>query len=149
VASVRSRVVNLTELSPDLTIERMRRNMILAFEDVYGMDAAPFVLTGDMQTQIAQLKEVYGNWEYLYGAPLAFTFSCEEKFVWGHIRLQLQIESGTILHAEVYSDAMDWLLPEKIATALTNCRFVLTDLEKALSGDPVAADILSLLKKNI
>ena len=40
VASVRSRVINLTELKPDLTIDAMATAMVKAFESVYGLEAA-------------------------------------------------------------------------------------------------------------
>ena len=39
VASVRSRVINLTELKPDLTIDGMARSMVKAFETVYSLEA--------------------------------------------------------------------------------------------------------------
>ena len=41
VDSVRSRVVNLRELCPDLTIEKMAEAMNRAFEQVYGLTAVP------------------------------------------------------------------------------------------------------------
>ena len=40
VASVRSRVINLTELKPDLTIDGMAQAMVKAFETVYGLESA-------------------------------------------------------------------------------------------------------------
>ena len=44
VSSVRSRVANLTEFRPDLTIDLMKEKMISAFETVYGLKAAPYEL---------------------------------------------------------------------------------------------------------
>ena len=44
VASVRSRVVNLKELAPDLTIDAMKQYMIHAFSDVYGMTPTTLLL---------------------------------------------------------------------------------------------------------
>ncbi len=151
VASVRSRVVNLKELSPTLTIESMRSNMIRAFEDVYGMDAELFVLTEDMQAQIAQLKEVYSSWEYLYGAPLAFTFSCEEKFDWGYIQLQLDAKGGNILDVQINTDAMDWTLKDLIEKALKGGRFdtdsMVYALQQAFLPADVCEDLCELIKK--
>ena len=153
VASVRSRVVNLKELSPTLTIESMRSNMIRAFEDVYGMGAELFVLRDDMQTQIAQLKEVYGSWEYLYGAPLAFTFSCEEKFDWGYIQLQIDAKGGIIREVGINTDAMDWTLPDSIVKALTGCRFdtesMVYTLQQAFLPADVCEDLCSLIRKQV
>ena len=94
VASVRSRVVNLTELAPGLTVDTMKANMIRAFEDVYGLSAEHFDVDAAMLAQIAELKELYSSWDYLYGAPLAFTFSCEDKFDWGYVGIQLEAKGG-------------------------------------------------------
>ena len=151
VASVRSRVVNLKELSPTLTIESMRANMIRAFEDVYGMGAEVFVLRDDMQTQIAQLKEIYSSWEYLYGAPLSFTFSCEEKFDWGYIQLQIDAKGGIIHQVGINTDAMDWTLPDSIVKALTGCRFdtesMVYALQQAFLPADVCEDLCALIKQ--
>ena len=151
VASVRSRVVNLKELSPDLTIEGMRSNMVQAFQDVYGMNIQPFVLTEQMGKQIAQLTELYGSWDYLYGAPLSFTFSCEEKFEWGYVGLQLDAKGGIIGDVDINTDAMDWTLPDAIKKALTGCRFdtdsMVYALQQAFLPADVCEDLCDLIKK--
>ena len=151
VASVRSRVVNLKELSPALTIEGMRGNMVQAFQDVYGMRAQPFVLTEQMGKQIAQLTELYGSWDYLYGAPLSFTFSCEEKFEWGYVGLQLDAKGGIIGDVGINTDAMDWTLPDAIVKALKGCRFdtdsMVYALQQAFLPADVCEDLCDLIKK--
>lgn len=149
VSSVRSRVTNLSELCPGLTCDKLKAPLKEAFSEVYGCAVQPFTLDPAAQEQIDKDMQMLSNWDWLYGKPLPFTFSCEEKFDWGYIQLQLQVESGKILHAEIFSDAMDWSLPEKLSAMLTGCRFTLAELEKALPKDPVYADILALLQKNI
>jgi len=141
VTSVRSRVVNLKELSPDLTIDAMKAHMTQAFAEVYGMEAVPLVLTNEDTAAIDRLKAQYSTWEHLFGAPLPFTFSCEGHFPWGHIQLQLSAKDGIINGAKLYSDAMDWSLPEMIETALTGCRFHLADMQAALRSSPLETTI--------
>ena len=153
VASVRSRVVNLTELAPGLTIEGMRQNMIQAFEEVYGLSAEPFAMDAAMEAQIAELKTLYSSWDYLYGAPLSFTFSCEEKFDWGYIGLQLDAKGGTILDVQINTDAMDWTLPDSIVKALKGCRFetesMVYALQQAFLPADVCEDLCELIKKQV
>ena len=153
VASVRSRVVNLKELCPDLTIEGMRKNMAAAFQQVYGLPAEKFLLTAAMQEEIRRLKEVYGSWDYLYGAPLSFTFSCEEKFDWGYIGLQLEAKNGIIQEVGINTDAMDWTLPDSIITALKGCRFdtdsMVYALQQAFLPADVCEDLSQLIKKQV
>ena len=153
VASVRSRVVNLKELCPSLTIEGMRKNMVLAFQDVYGLTATEFVMDDAMKSRIHQLKDLYSSWDYLYGAPLSFTFSCEEKFDWGYVGLQLDAKGGTILDVQINTDAMDWTLPDSIVGALKGCRFdtdsMVYALQQAFLPADVCEDLCQLIRKQI
>ena len=153
VASVRSRVVNLKELCPSLTIEGMRKNMVLAFQDVYGLTATEFDLDDAMKTQIHQLKDLYSSWDYLYGAPLSFTFSCEEKFDWGYVGLQLDAKGGIVQEVGINTDAMDWTLPESIVRALKGCRFdtdsMVYALKQAFLPADVCEDLCQLIRKQI
>ena len=151
VASVRSRVVNLTELAPDLTIQTMRRNMAQAFQDVYGLTCEEFVPDDAMEAKIQQLKALYSSWDYLYGAPLSFTFSCEEKFDWGYIGLQLDAKSGIVEGVGINTDAMDWTLPDSIRKALAGCRFdtdsMVYALQQAFLPADVCEDLCDLIRK--
>ena len=153
VTSVRSRVVNLTELAPTLTIDGMRKNMTRAFEEVYGLTAIPFTPDAAMQAQIQELKEAYSSWDYLYGAPLSFTFSCDEKFDWGYIGLQLDAKGGVINEVQINTDAMDWTLPDSIIRALKGCRFdtdsMVYALQQAFLPADVCEDLCQLIKKQV
>ena len=153
VASVRSRVVNLKELSPALTIAGMRRFMVEAFQEVYGSSASEFVPDAAMLEQISQLRTVYSSWDYLYGAPLAFTFSCEKKFPWGYIQLQLDAKGGMIQEVGINTDAMDWTLPERIINALKGCRFetdtMVYALRQAFLPAEVCEDLCELIRKQV
>lgn len=153
VASVRSRVVNLKELSPSLTIEGMRRNMVQAFEEVYGGSAELFVPDQEMNARIAQTAMEYGSWEYLYGKSFSFTFSCEEKFQWGYVGLQLDAQNGVIQEVAINTDAMDWTLPDSIITALKSCRFetasMVYALQQAFLPADVCEDLCELIKKQV
>ena len=150
VASVRSRVVNLSELSPGLTCDKMKQLMVKAFETVYDLPAEPVTVSLAQQQIVRRTAELYGSWDYLYGAPLSFTFQCEERFPWGHIVLQLQAKGGIITAVKVYSDAMDWSLAPALEQALADCPFRLDSMIEAVSivsDKTVRQDIRSLLEK--
>jgi len=153
VASVRSRVVNLKELSPALTIDTMGCFMQQAYQQVYGLSAEAFHLTDAMTQEIRTLKDIYGSWDYLYGAPLAFTFSCEEKFDWGYILLQLDAKGGIIQNVGINTDAMDWTLPDLIVKALTGCRFdtdsMVYALQQAFLPADECEDLCELIRKQV
>lgn len=149
VASVRSRVVNLNALSPDLTCQTMKAYMAAAFQDVYGLPAETVLLTQKDHSVIETLRTEYCSWEYLYGTPLPFTFECQSRFPWGSFHLQLQAKNGVITAAKVFSDAMDWQLPATVEHALIGCRFCIPDMTQQLRAvlpDPqLAKDLCELL----
>lgn len=148
VKSVKSRVINLSELSLDLTCEKMKHHMINALEKVYGMNAIE--CTHINIDEISRLAEEYGSWDYLYGSPIPFSFSCEERFSWGNVQLQLQVSGGIIQAVKVYTDSMEWDLPDRIQTALTNCRFDADSMSKSISKrlpQNIAGDFINLLNK--
>lgn len=151
IQSVRSRVINLKELAPDLTCENMRNLMVAGFEEVYGLTADTIALDDTQLTQIRQATQVNGSWDFLYGTPLPFTFSCEDRFAWGNIHLQLQTKNGQITASKVYSDAMDWAISEMLQHALTGCRFTLQDMQQAvrqaIPQAEIAADICQMFAK--
>ncbi len=151
VASVRSRVTNLGALVEGLDCEKMSEYMQKAFSEVYGHKAEPVIFSdGDIKT-IEKYSEELGKWEWLYGPRLPFTFSCEERFAWGGISLQLQVESGHIKTAQVYSDAMDWEISDMVTKALSGCRFTYPDMKKAITdhieNKEIAGNICELLEK--
>ncbi len=147
VASVRSRVVNLKELSPSLTCDTMRVYLKQAFSEVYGLNPNTMELGGH-DPEIQALAKEYRSWEYLYGTPLPFTFQCAQKFPWGYVHIQLDIKSGVIQRAKIYSDTMDWTFAGQAEQALTKCKFDLDEIREALRvniQDPSAtADLCAL-----
>ena len=151
VASVRSRVANLTEFVPDLTCDDLRVHMAKAFSQVYGLPYSQFMLTPDAKDTISATAAELSGWEWLFGSRLPFSFSCEAKFDWGWIQLQLQVESGHVIGVQVYSDSMDWALADTVADCLKNRKFNLDDLSggirECVENPEVAADLCKLLEE--
>lgn len=150
VSSVRSRVTNLQELCPDLTCEILRQKMEEAFGAIYDLTPKHITLDENARSIIFQDSQKFSDWNWLYGPKLPFSAECQGRFDWGFIHLQLQLESGHITAAAVWSDAMDWELSGAVQNALTGCRFALEDIRSALIsslGDTqVCRDICSLLE---
>lgn len=147
VKSVKSRVINLSEIAPSLTTETMKEYMISAFEAVY--ELSPMLYNIIDKSEISRLSEEYASWEYLYAPSLPFTFSCEGNFPWGSIELQLDVKDGEIRSVQVYTDALDHTLPGLLKESLVGCLFHMDKIEKAVTTrlpSPFSDDISSLLK---
>ncbi len=149
VSSVRSRVANLTEFSPELTCEKMKERMIEAFADVYGL--TPRVLTKETldHTVISTLQARNSSWEWICGPQQSFTFTCEKRFPWGEVQVQLDVKGGSIKLARVYSDSMDWTCAPRLEACLAGIPFVKTSLLAAIQMEfqehPVICQDLSCM----
>ena len=128
VDSVRARVVNLIELVPGLTCARMAEELAAAFERVYGLGAQTIQPASLDWASIEETSKRNGTGDWLYGPRLPLSFECEERFSWGGVQVQLQVESGVVVQAKVYSDAMDWNLAPALERALTGSPFLLKEL---------------------
>ena len=123
VDSVRSRVVNLRELNPQITISSMKDAMTRAFAKVYDKPMTVITDSDFDHDAIETLRQRNAGWEWNFGQKLPFTADLEARFPWGCIQLCLQVENGVIQSAKVYSDAMDWQLPQQVESLLQGVRF--------------------------
>ena len=147
VPSVRSRVVNLVALCPDITIPGLKRALVDAFEAVYGHRSAPRAFDEGDRARVSSLRERYASWAWRFGQPLPFTCRAEGRFPWGGVEIRLDVNEGVIRRAAVYSDDMDFAFPPALEKALTGCPFTPAALGEALKAAPHGADVLSLLQQ--
>ena len=66
VRSVASRVTNLSELNPELTVERMKTALVEAFAEEYGRAEAYPEEATDLE-RLERIRERFASWEWRYG----------------------------------------------------------------------------------
>ena len=128
VASVRSRVINLTELKPDLTIDGMAQAMVKAFETVYGLEAQELREENFDSAEIERRYQRFHSYDWVYGRSVPCSFSCAKRFAWGEVTIELAVENAVCTDAAVWSDAMDAEFAKPLADALRGCRFAIDAL---------------------
>lgn len=106
VESVKSRVTNLKEFVPELSIQELKAALKAAFEEVYGLTAAVVPLGELDQREVEERTEKFSSWEWIYGRKLDFQYELSHRFTWGQVNLQVVIEKGKIRAVEVYSDSL-------------------------------------------
>lgn len=148
VKSVKSRVINLSELSSELTVDKMEKYMISASEEVLSLSATRLEIPEC--DEINTLSKLYGSWDYLYGKSVPFSIKCDGSFSWGNVEIALSIENGIIKNASLYTDSMDWTISEKVKACLTDCPLDAEKIHFALldsleTGE--AEDISRLIKE--
>ena len=150
VESVRSRVVNLQELNPAVTVDSLKKALQEAFSYVYGLPVEALPSAWLDEAAIGQLTQRNRSWQWNYGQKLPFTFECEDRFSWGEVQAQLQIEHGIIQNAKLYSDCLEEDMIPQWEKRLTGCRFEWQSLGAALSREiRQEQDLLNLLLQNL
>ncbi len=134
VASVRSRVINLKELNRELTVDRMKDEMRSAFAAVYGLKAVELSEQDLDMEQVERLRARNASWDWNYGKSLPATFCCKQRFPWGGVEMQLQVEQGRIAEVRVYTDAMEWTLSTELQEKMGGCRFAQEDMLHAVNA---------------
>ena len=133
IDSVRSRVCNLREINPDITIDALAGALRRAFAEAYGPAEALTVADLDGK-RLGELERKYDSWDFRLGKALPFDATLEHRFDWGGVTLELSLREGSVVAAKVYSDAMDEAMIDKIAPALTGARYENEALAEALRG---------------
>ena len=135
IESVRSRVVNLSEFKPSLTIDEMADALAAAFTRLYGGEGVLEENLGPMDSDtLDELYSKYSSWDWRYGEAPQFDVDFDTRFPWGGIQIGLQLDKGTITKASVYSDALDEEFISMMPEALNGCIFNTAKLAEAVRG---------------
>ncbi|MCD8075022.1 MAG: lipoate--protein ligase [Lachnospiraceae bacterium] len=134
VASVRSRVVNLSELCSKITIDTMKTAIIRAASEVYQAAAEPLDDRRFDWQEMDRLRDRFASWDWNYGQKIPFTNRLGQRFEWGELELALKVNRGVIEEALLSSDAMEYLWFSDIGSQFAGCRYDAENISSVL-GD--------------
>jgi lipoate-protein ligase A len=120
VESLRKRIINLCECNPALTIPDLKKYLIAAFEEVYGLKStarAAETFDKTHKTRLKELENKFSDPEWKYGKNPPFYFESSRRFNWGDVDIRIDASENKINEVCVFSDAMD----DSFITALPSC----------------------------
>ena len=124
VKSVASRVINLSELVPELTSESIKQPLIASFEKVYGgtaqtLDFDTFINKAEVQN----IKTKISSLEFLFGRWMFFKTTKKAQFPWGNVDIALNIDEAKaiITNVQIASDCLDTETIERAEKLLQGC----------------------------
>ena len=106
VESVKSRVANLREFNLEITVEKLKKKLFEAFEEVYGLKA-DIIKTEDLDRKdIEERTKKFESWKFIFGKKIDFEYEISNRFDWGEILLQFKVDAGIIEETGVFSDSL-------------------------------------------
>lgn len=126
IQSIKSRVINLSELKPGLAVDEVAGELEKSFQELYGCRALTEEPFRNSEYDRAAMEELYGkysSWNWRYGETPKFDVELEKRFPWGGVEIGLRLENGIVAEASVFSDAMDELFIAGLPEVLKGCVF--------------------------
>ena len=160
VKSVRSRITNLINHKPDVTLEELKKALYDAFAKVYGGEVERFdIPTADSDPELKTLIDKYSSEEWRFGRKIPFTTSISERLDWGGVDVELQVEGGVIKDCGIFSDSLETEVFGVLKEKLIGCKYskyaMATLVESALPYAPnskeyqICCDIINLIAEGI
>jgi lipoate-protein ligase A len=140
---VRSRVVNLAELNPDITPESIVPRLKKAFVEEYGGDCMDVAFDDIIRRdEVREIHDHFASPEWKYGRWQTFTAQRSAQFDWGGVEVALTIDDDTIRDVQIASDALDLAALDEVRKKLTGASISEAPAE---SDNPIERDIYNML----
>ena len=108
VESVRSRVVNLTELNSGITVDKMKSSMVKAMGDVYGLELSrEDIMARVDETALRLYENEFESDSWRLGNQEAMEFECATRYEWGEVQVHIGVRKNKINNIRIYSDSME------------------------------------------
>ena len=146
VKSVASRVINLSELVPELTSENIKQPLITSFEKVYGNKANWLDFdTLINKPEVQAIKDQISGHDFLFGRWEQFKTTKKARFAWGGVEISLQIDEANAVIKDIQI-ASDCLEPETILEAEQLLQGASTKTMPAYDSDSeIIRDIVNMI----
>jgi len=105
IESVKSRVVNLSELNPDITIETIKKSLYNSFESVYRTIQSVEELNIPMDIIQDEVKK-NRSWDWIYSQSPSYSVTLAEKFDWAVIEFSYDVIDGKFEECSFNTDAL-------------------------------------------
>ena len=133
IKSVRSRVANVCEFLPDLTIPAFITTLVETLRDEWVLGEYEF--TAQDRASIQTLRDQkYSTWEWNYGKSPDYTLRKDRCFSEGNISLYLNVKTGLITSLRIFGDFFSNGDISEIEQRLQNIKPLENEVLNALSS---------------
>jgi lipoate-protein ligase A len=152
IESISSRVINLKEISSQITIESLKDALIMSFNEFYKTEAQIIILN-EKAIDVTKYIMKYNSWEWNYSESPDFSIVVEDKFDWGIFEIHLELSDGKIKDCKIFTDAIILEDFKSLERALLNESFMSNNLleviGKCIKDEKIKQDIFCLVYEKI
>lgn len=133
VASVRSRVANITEfLKEPISIETFTEQLFTYFSSIDHDSVIHEISTEEDAVIFALAENKYALWEWNYGQSPNYDFCKCKRFDFGTVDVRLAVQNGVIGQASIYGDFFSRNDKDKLEKLLVGCRHNKKELQEKI-----------------
>ncbi|MBR2806650.1 MAG: lipoate--protein ligase [Oscillospiraceae bacterium] len=147
VRSVRSRVVNLSDLDPSVNEERVADALRTSFEKIYG-GPSEYLPAEAADTDASELAAELRNRNWIINKLLKDAVTYSGTFDWGSVTISLTVSENAVTDCTVTTDLMDSEIPRLMAEYIIGKPFskkLITDAALSAGGPGFSGDISTIL----
>lgn len=148
VKSVKSRVTNLKDIRPDISIDQIikaiKRNFSAEYQGPLTALSVDDIVSQDSFTDL-YMKLSSNDW--ILGKTPRFEVSHDYKYRWGHLQFAANIKNGIIEDMQIFSDAIDVDYITALNTILHGTQFDYDTIIKNMSKIDTEHEYLDDLKE--
>lgn len=131
IASVRSRVCNLSEFRPEISVRDLKKAILKEYEKKGGY-YADFAFSEREKRELVKYQARHQSPDWRLGQTPKFDLEWRDRLSFGSLSLHFSFEKGKISAIRAYSDAMEPSLCESIEEALSGLPFENAAISAAL-----------------
>ncbi len=123
ITSVKSRVINLNTVKPDIDHQQVCEAIMQAYQEYYDESVTVEFISPQHFHDLPNFTEKFAmqeSWDWNFGQTPPFTHRMDERFTWGGVDVYLDVEKGRVREAKIFSDMLDPYPMEQLALRLTN-----------------------------
>jgi lipoate---protein ligase len=146
VRSVRSRVVNLSDLAAGITPDSMTAALVYAFSNDYGLTPRHVMVSELDPVRLNVLAQKFSSREWRLGHDTDFMYRQKSRFAWGGAELCLRVSGEAVAEARLYTDSLDPEFSGIVENALIGTKFSGSAMQYALGVANCTPDRRQMLR---
>lgn len=132
VKSVKSRVVNLKNLNPEITVDGIKPLLVESFQKIYDVPCTLCSKEDLDPEEWEALYQQYSSRDFLYGKTPVFDVELQGRAELFQIAIHANVKNGKVAQCKVFSDALDTGFIDDVEKALLGAEFHSGSLCEAL-----------------